>query len=270
MQDEVSDAQMAECFGTAPSCSRNCRLKAVCLDKYRELKEEENRRQYRKAQFIDGMDAGSGHVAVDFIAADNRDETEPDAAEVAAAIERLDVSERCRRELLAAFRRREAGKTAEAAALELLRRLGEIYVSDPTGFEVMFFQILADGNQAELARRRGCSKQNINKLTAKGKKRLEAYRQMVVAHPECRLSPRELVVFRAVELDGLTYRQAADIIGCCPMTIHYIVQKMRLKGVKLYKKCPGRRKATQNATRKRNMGGLSFRSQGRGEASSCS
>lgn len=268
MQDEVSDAQMAECFGTAASCGRNCRLKAVCLDKYRELEAEKRRRRYREAQFIDGMDAGSGHVAVDFIAADNRDETEPDAAEVAAAIERLDVSERCRHALLETFRRREAEKTAEAANLELLRRLGEIYVSDPTGFEVMFFQILADGNQAELARRRGCSKQNINKLTAKGKKRLEAYRQTVAAHPECRLSPRELAVFRAVELDGLTYRQAADIIGCSPKTIGNITQKMRLKGVFLHKKHPGRRKATQNATRKRNTGGLSFRLQGRGKSSS--
>ena len=249
MNSEVPDEQIAQCFGKNRSCSRNCRMKEICLGKYRENKEEENRKKYRKANYVDGMDAGAGHVAPGFDATTD-DETgkETAAAEVLAAIEQLDISDRCRRDLLRIFRTHEDGESARESALELLRKLGEVYCCDPVGFEVMFFQILAGGNQAALARRRGCSKQNINKIVAHGKKRLAAYRQMAEQHPECRLTVRELAVFHAVEIEGMTYRKAADILGCSRETIRRMCQKLRLKGVKCAKKRPGRRKATKKAT----------------------
>ena len=35
----VSDEQMGRCFGKSKNCGRNCRLKELCLDKYREQEE---------------------------------------------------------------------------------------------------------------------------------------------------------------------------------------------------------------------------------------
>ena len=247
----VSDGQMARCFGKKNRCDLNCRLKTVCLDKYREQQEDKRRSRFREAEYIDGMDASSGHTVRPF---DDNDGTASDE-EVRAAVDQLDLPDSCRRKLMQCVSSRESRETADAVRIDLVHRLGEIYVYDPTGFEIMFFQILAGGNQAALARKRGCTKQNINKIVAKGKKRLEAYRQMTARNPECRLTPREMAVFHAVELDGLTYRQAADVIGCSTTTIFNIEQKMRSKGIKMSKKRTGRRKATKKATAGRGRGG---------------
>ena len=118
----VSDEQMGRCFGKSKNCGRNCRLKELCLDKYREQEEEKRRQRYREAHYIDGMDASSGHVAPNF---DLENSDTDDACaddEVFAAIDQLDVSDRCRRELLRILRARTEGEAAKGAALELLRR----------------------------------------------------------------------------------------------------------------------------------------------------
>ena len=232
MNDEapVSDEQMGRCFGKSKNCGRNCRLKELCLDKYREQEEEKRRQRYREAHYIDGMDASSGHVAPNF---DLENSDTDDACaddEVFAAIDQLDVSDRCRRELLRILRARTDGEAAKGAALELLRRLGEMYVNDQTGFEVLFFQILAGGNQAALARQRGCSKQNINKIVAKGKKRLEAYRQMVARHPECRLTSREIAVYHFVAVEHCSYRQTGAFLGISKDTARRIALGLSAKG----------------------------------------
>ena len=232
MNDEapVSDEQMGRCFGKSKNCGWNCRLKELCLDKYREQEEEKRRRRYREAHYIDGMDPGAGHVSPDF--APENAETDRDVSpdEVFAAIDHLDVSDRCRRELLETFRARAEGEAAEGAVLELLRRLGEMYVNDQTGFEVLFFQILAGGNQAALARQRRCSKQNINKIVAKGKKRLEAYRQMVAQRPECRLTSREIAVYHFVAVEHCSYRQTGVFLGIGKDTVRRIALGLSAKG----------------------------------------
>ena len=225
---EVSDDQMVKCFGKYRSCARKCRLKEVCLGKYREQEEEHRRKKYREASYIDGMDAGAEHVAPDFEAA--WPESDPDDEEITSAIEQLDVSDRCRRAMLKIQRAKAEDEEAKGDGLELLRRLGEMYVNDPTGFEVLFFQILAGGNQAALARRRGCSKQNINKIVAKGKKRLEAYRQMVARHPECRLTSREIAVYHFVAVEHCSYRQTGAFLGISKDTARRIALGLSAKG----------------------------------------
>lgn len=256
MDDEtqVSDEQIARCFGKQKTCSRNCRLKEVCLGKHREQDEEYRRRKHREAHYIDGMDAGAGHVAAEFVAEDTgpAETTE----EILDAIEQLDLSETCRSALRRLARQKTETEDTKRALLDMLRKLGEVYVCDPTGFEVLFFQVLAGGHQAALAKMRGCSKQNINKSVARGKSRIEAYRAMADRHPGCRLTPRELAVFHAVELDGMSYREAAEICGCSHTTIRRVFQKLRSNGVKCSKKRTGRKKATKKATARRRQGGL--------------
>ena len=225
---EVSDDQMVKCFGKYRSCARKCRLKEVCLGKYREQEEEHRQKKYRETSYIDGMDAGAEHVAPDFEAAGP--ESDPDDEEIASAIEQLDVSDRCRREMQKIHLAKAQDEEARGDGLELLRRLGEMYVNDPTGFEVLFFQILAGGNQAALARQRGCSKQNINKIVAKGKKRLEAYRQMVARHPECRLTSREIAVYHFVAVEHCSYRQTGAFLGISKDTARRIALGLPAKG----------------------------------------
>ena len=225
----VSDEQMTKCFGNHRNCDRNCRLKEVCQGKAREQEDERRRKKYREAHYIDGMDSGSGHVSPDFNAVEN-DERISEDSEIVSAIKELNVSDRCRRELLRIFRARKDGEAAESAALELLRRLGEMYVNDQTGFEVLFFQVLADGNQVELARRRGCSKQNINKIVARGKKRLEAYRKIVAEHPECRLTSREIAVYHFFAVEGFSYRKTGLFLGLGKDTVRKIALGMTAKG----------------------------------------
>ena len=241
--EEVSDEQMVKCFGKNKNCGRICRLKEVCLGKYKEEEAERRHRIYRDTCYIDEMDASSGHVAADAII---ESKTEYREDEVDVAIDHLDVSEGCRKDLRRIFRNRTEGENTKEYVRELLRRLGEMYVNDPTGFELLFFQLLAGGNQVALAKKRGCTKQNINKIIVRGKSRLEAYRKMVEEKPECRLSGRELAVFHAVELDGMTNREAADILGCSRETIRRVCQMLRSKGVKCAKKRPGRRKKEKN------------------------
>ena len=225
---EVTDEQMVQCFGKYRSCDRNCRLKEVCLDKHKEQEEEYRRKKYENAGYIDGMDATGGHVAPNFEAAGP--DSDPDDEEIISAIEQLDISDRCRRALLKIHRAKAENEAAEGAALELLRRLGEMYVNDPTGFEVLFFQVLAGGNQAALARRRGCTKQNINKIVAKGKKRLEAYRQMVRKHPECRLTSREIAVYYYVAVEHCSYRQTGAFLGIGKDTVRKTALGLTEKG----------------------------------------
>lgn len=250
MNDDVpSEEQMSKCFGNVKNCSKNCPIKNVCLDKYKEEQEEKRRSQYRDTAYIDEMDSSGDHVAIGF--SDDAAESYNlyTEEELLRAIDDMDISEKCRRELYRAIRSKCETESSDEAKKEMLRRLGEIYVNDPTGFEVMFFQILAGGNQAALARIRGCTKQNINKIVSKGKKRLEAYRKTVQLNPGCRLSFRELAVFHALEIENLTYRQTADLIGCSFRTVGNIAQKMCLKGVKLHKKRPGRRKRNKKSNK---------------------
>ena len=225
---EVSDEQMVKCFGKYRSCVRKCRLKEVCLGKYREQEEEHRRKKYREASYIDGMDAGAEHVAPDFEAAGP--ESDPDDEEIASAIEQLDVSDRCRRAMLKIQRAKAEDEEARGDGLELLRRLGEMYVNDPTGFEVLFFQILAGGNQAALARRRGCSKQNINKIVAKGKKRLEAYRAVIAENPACRLTSREIAVYHFAVVENCSYRKTGKFLGISKDTVRKTVLGLAAKG----------------------------------------
>lgn len=261
MNDEaqVSDEQLARCFGTQRRCARNCRLKELCLDKYREQEEEKRRQRYREAEYIDGMDATGDHVAPDFSTEHGSGHGET-AEEILAAIEQLELSDECRNALRKLVGRKSDAEDTRQALLDMLRKLGEVYVCDPTGFEVLFLQVLASGNQAALAKARGCSKQNVNKSMARGKIRIEAYRQMAAKHPGCRLAPRELAVFHAVELESMTYREAADILGCSRETIRRVCQMLRLKGVKCAKKRPGRRKGNKTGNKRRSRGGLKLAS----------
>ena len=240
---EVSDEQMVKCFGKYRNCTKNCRLKEVCLDKKREEERELRQRRYREANYIDEMDSTGNHSAVEY-QVESKPEAEPSEKEIFEAIEYLDVSEKCRLELRKIYRLKLERERTDEAIRELVRKMGELYIHDPTGFEVLFFQILAGGNQKQLAEKRGCSKQNINKIIANGKKRLEAYRELIEDNPECRLSSREIAVYHAVEIEGLSYRKAAAMVGCSFRTIGNIAQKIRLKGIKMHKKHRGRKKAT--------------------------
>lgn len=218
-EEELS---LTKCFGKVKNCERSCAYKSVCQDKYKEERESSLRMQYRETKYIDEMGGEPGDSSLSLPYESSSCYTDK---EVLRAIDELDIPEVVRRELYRVFRMRELIETASDWNKELLRRLGELYINDPTGFEVLFFQILAGGNQAELARRRGCTKQNINKIITKGKKRLEAYRQMVESKPGCRLSFRELAVFRALEVENLTYRKTAELIGCSYRTVGNIAQK---------------------------------------------
>ena len=260
MNDEVpvSDEQMAKCFGKYRNCGRNCRLKEVCQDKCREQQEEYNRRKFRERTYTDAMDAEGDRVGQEWKDHAPDEVSHITAEDLRAVIGELDLPKAYITALQKLIDARAVQESSRHALLDMLRKLGEVYVCDPVGFEVLFFQVLAGGNQASLARLRGCTKQNINRSAKRGKIRLEAYRQMVAQHPGCRLSPRELAVFHAVELEGMTNRQAADIIGCSRETIRRVCQNMRLKGVKCAKKHPGRRKATTKATGRRSSGGLNM------------
>ena len=247
--NQYVDQVNGSCFGKYRNCQHECRLKEVCQGKKREEEREQRQKQFREARYIDEMDAESNHSAAGYRAAENR-ETGPEesADEIFNAIDQLDISDRSRRELRRIYRLKLERESTEDAVRELMRKMGELYIHDPTGFEVLFFQILAGGNQKLLAEKRGCTKQNINKMIAHGKRRLQAYQEMIGQKPECRLTSREIAVFHAVEIGGMTYRQTAAIIGCSFRTVGNIAQRMREKGIKLHKKRRGTKKATGKAT----------------------
>lgn len=227
---QVPDEQIVQCFGKHGACTRICRLKDICLEKHREQEKEKRQRRYRETCYIDGMDATAGHVAPDFSIGKDAGEDDFPSSEVASAIERLDVSEQCRRDLRRLFRAKADGEADEEKSVELLRRLGEMYINDPTGFEVLFFQALSGGNQAALARRRGCTKQNINKIVAKGRQRLAAYRQMVQSHPECRLTSREIAVYYYVVVERCSLRRAGVLLGIGKDTVKRTILGLSSKG----------------------------------------
>lgn len=254
--EEARAGQIERCFGKYRSCSLDCRLKEVCRGKFREQEEERSRKRFREARYVDEMDASANHAAADFAAADSRPETSD--AEILEAIDALDLSDECRTALRTLVSRKNEAENTRDALRDMLRKLGEMYVADPVGFEVLFFQVLANGNQAELAKMRGCTKQNVNKSASRGQKRLEAYRETVRQHPECRLSFRELAVFHAVELDGMTCREAAAVLGCSRETVRRVCQKLRQKGVKCAKKHPGRRKGDKKGNSRKCQGGLAM------------
>lgn len=208
MENDVSDAEMAKCFGSRKNCARHCRLKEICLGKHREEREERNHARHRETVYIDSMDAEGDHVA-------------PDWPNQPAPVSRYDAEPYpC-----------APGETLPADDIrEMLRRLGEMYVNDPTGYDMLFFKVLADGNQAALARKRGCTKQNINKCAANGGKRLEAYRAMMQKHPECRLTPEEIAVYHFVGIERFSYRQTGIILGISKDKVRKIAFGMTEKG----------------------------------------
>ena len=232
MNDEVpvSDEQMAKCFGKYRNCGRNCRLKEVCQDKCREQQEEYNRRKFRERTYTDAMDAEGDRVGQEWKDHAPDEVSHITAEDLRAVIGELDLPKAYITALQKLIDARAVQESSRHALLDMLRKLGEVYVCDPVGFEVLFFQVLAGGNQASLARLRGCTKQNINKIVAKGKKRLEAYRQMVRKHPECRLTSREIAVYYYVAVEHCSYRQTGAFLGIGKDTVRKTALGLTEKG----------------------------------------
>ena len=161
--DEVPESEMEKCFGTKRKCDRNCPLKAFCLSEAKERTEDRRRKKFRETEYIDEVntEAETAHVKRDYVR--EPEQYDMDEREAVRAIDALDVPARVRRELKEALRRRGEIEEEREGMCEMLNRLGEMYVFDQTGFEVLLFQTLNGLNAAQLSKIRGCTKQNISK-----------------------------------------------------------------------------------------------------------
>ena len=138
------DCMLSICFGSKADCLLNCRLKQVCADKYREAKEEAYEQKFRRMEYMD-----RASMENDFVQEADFSEHESGIAdEMADQIRELDAESR--RKLQELLSKESIRKISEDANLELIRKLGELYVFDPVGFELLFLQMLANGNQVEL------------------------------------------------------------------------------------------------------------------------
>ena len=231
-----TDEEMAACFGTKKKCDRDCPMKKYCQEEAKEHAEDRRRRKFREAEFHDEMDpeSGAGHVKRGFASEEeDRRNNDIDPAELIRAIEQLDAPANVRRELKDAVLRREANEANRETMGEMLTRLGEMFVFDQTGFEVMFFQALSGVNSSQLSKIRGCTKQNTSKKLKRGRERLTAYRK---DHQTGKMNGRELGVYYFVFVRKMSYRKAAEQLGINAMTVSRTVKKLQKTNLACYKK----------------------------------
>lgn len=243
-----TEEEIVKCYGVRQNCpEEDCPWRGPCLDHAREEAEEQRRQNYEQAEYTEAMDEGGTHTLADFKRRPGEDDAQFHS--VMRMIDELSFAETDRDALKRLCRARIEEKDSEERILDLLRRMGELYVHDPVGFEVMFFQILAGGSQAALARERDCSRQNINKMVTRGKRRYQRYLNAVHFRPGARLSMVELAVYRAIELERMSYRQAAAVCGCSLWKIQNTIHSLRQKGFKTIQRKRGRIKQNkkQNA-----------------------
>ncbi len=236
----MTDDELFKCFGKKKHCLIDCRFKKDCRSRAVERDEEWRRQTFEQEEYSEEMDEEGTHTLADFQKKNGVNDERLE--KFIRMVEDSDLSYEDRTAFMEICNKRTWDKNNEEAILQLLRRMGELYIHDQIGFEVVFFQMLAKGNQAKYARLRGCTKQNINKRIASGQRRLKSYLDTAQIRPGARLSPLELAVFRAVEIEKMTYRQAAEVCGVTKWKIQNTVQNLRLKGIKTVQKRPGRRK----------------------------
>jgi len=227
MNSKPTDEEMAACFGTKKKCDRDCQMKHYCQEEAKEHAEDRRRRKFRETEFHDEMDpeSGAGHVKRGFSSEEeDRRNNDIDPAELIRAIEQLDAPANVRRELKDAVLRREANEANRETMGEMLTRLGEMFVFDQTGFEVMFFQALSGVNSSQLSKIRGCTKQNTSKKLKRGRERLTAYRK---DHQTGKMNGRELGVYYFVFVRKMSYRKAAEHLGINAMTVSRTVKKLQ-------------------------------------------
>lgn len=222
--DVVPESEMEKCFGTKKKCNRNCTLKKFCLSEAKEHTEDRRRRKFRETEYNDDVnpEAETAHVKRDYVR--EQEQADIDEQEAISAIESLDVPARVRRELKEALRRRSEIEEEREGMCEMLNRLGEMFVFDQTGFEVMFFQALSGVNSSQLSKIRGCTKQNTSKKIMRGRKRLTAYRK---DHQTGKMNGLELGVYYFVFVRKMSCRKAAEHLGICKTKVWEIEKKLK-------------------------------------------
>lgn len=230
---EPTDEEMTACFGTKTRCTRNCRMKEYCLDEAKEKMKEKRRKQFRESKYIDEMDATTDthNVNREYLAEQEHNE-EADASEINSAINAMDLPESVREKLKRLYADRERRDAERENMKDMLHHLGELYVFDPMGFEVLFFKVLNGCNQSMLAKMHRCTKQNISKKLVKGRERLAAYR---AATDGGKMSERELSVYYFVCVKKMSCRKTAEIIGINAMAVSRIVKKFEKSNLICYK-----------------------------------
>lgn len=222
--DVVPESEMEKCFGTKKKCNRNCTLKKFCLSEAKEHTEDRRRRKFRETEYNDDVnpEAETAHVKRDYVR--EQEQADIDEQEAISAIESLDVPARVRRELKEALRRQSEIEEEREGMCEMLNRLGEMYVFDQTGFEVLLFQTLNGLNAAQLSKIKGCTKQNISKKIMRGRKRLTAYRKEFSGG---KMNGRELGVYFYVFVRKMSFRKAAEHLGCSWITVLRTARKLQ-------------------------------------------
>lgn len=231
--DVVPESEMEKCFGTKKKCNRNCTLKKFCLSEAKEHTEDRRRRKFRETEYNDDVnpEAETAHVKRDYVR--EQEQADIDEQEAISAIESLDVPARVRRELKEALRRRSEIEEEREGMCEMLNRLGEMYVFDQTGFEVLLFQTLNGLNAAQLSKIKGCTKQNISKKIMRGRKRLTAYRKEFSGG---KMNGRELAVYYYIFVKKKSNRETARILGITHPTVSSIVEKLTKQKIALSKR----------------------------------
>lgn len=224
--NEPTDEEMAVCFGTKRKCNRKCRMKVYCADEAKEKTEDVRRRQFRETPFLDEMDSESDdhHANREYLARQEQQDEDVSSGEIIRAIEMLDVPDHVREGLKKLCRRREEEERRRDETKEMLSRLGELYVFDPTGFEALFFQVLSGCNQSTLAKMHQCTKQNISKKMNKGKERLAAHRERKLNGKT--MTSRELAVYYYVFVEKKSRRETARVLGLGKSTVAEIAEKL--------------------------------------------
>ena len=220
---EPTDEEMTACFGTKTRCTRNCRMKEYCLDEAKEKMKEKRRKQFRESKYIDEMDATTDthNVNREYLAEQEHVE-EASKREVNSAINAMDLPESIRDSLKKLYAAQERRDAERENMKDMLHHLGELYVFDPMGFEVLFFKVLNGCNQSMLAKMHRCTKQNISKKLVKGRERLAAYR---AATDGGKLTERELSVYYFVCVKKMSCRKTAEILGISKTTAWEISKK---------------------------------------------
>ena len=231
---EPTDEEMAVCFGTKTKCPLNCRMKEYCRDEAKEKMKEKRRKQFRESQYIDEMDATSDKHSVnrDYLAEQEHVE-EASTSEVNSAISSMDLPESVREKLKRLYANQERREAERENMKDMLHRLGELYVFDPMGFEVLFFKILNGCNQSALAKMHKCTKQNISKKLVKGKERMAAYRK---AMDGGKMSERELSVYYFVCVKKMSCRKAAESLGIGKTAVWKTIKKLANHNINADKK----------------------------------
>lgn len=241
----VAGEDIVSCFGVKRNCGKDCDWKEECRKKYQEESEDDRLRRYEHEEYTDEMDETGAHTLLDRPEANTPPEECGDSDRfewMDRLIDRMELPVDDLKVIKKLLRARKIYEDGRLQTLKFVRRMGELWAFDRISFEVIFFQVLTGGSQAQFARMAGCSKQNISKMRKNGRKRMENYLREIPVRDGARLTNMECAVYRALVLENFTYREAASACGVSLAKIQRVIHSLRIKGVKMIQKRRGRRR----------------------------